>query len=178
VEQLFDVLRRFQAALATAGLEYRVVGGMAAFFHVSDRDPLRARLTRDVDVAIRRPDLNRIIEAVKPAGFEYRHVAGVDLLVDRTQDKLRSAIQFVFAGERVFPDDLEPEPPIGEPSFTEEGFPLVTVADLVRMKLTSFRLKDQVHIQDMDGVGLITSEIEASLSPAMLARLRQVRASR
>ena len=43
---------------------------MAAFFHVSDRDPIRARLTRDVDVAIRRVDLERIIEAVRPFGFE------------------------------------------------------------------------------------------------------------
>jgi hypothetical protein len=178
VEQLFDVLRRLQQALSAAGIEYRVVGGMAAFFHVSDRDPLRARLTRDVDVAVRRSELRQIIEAVRPAGFEFRHVAGVDLLVDRTQEKLRSAIHFVFSGERVFPGDLEPVPVMGEATLTEEGFPLLPVSDLLRMKLTSFRLKDQVHIQDLDGVGLITPEIEATLSPPLLERLRQVRATR
>jgi hypothetical protein len=45
------------------------------------------------------------------------------------------------------------------------------------MKLTSFRLKDQVHLQDMDSVGLITPAIEHSLSPALRERLGKVRAS-
>jgi hypothetical protein len=51
------------------------------------------------------------------------------------------------------------------------------VADLVRMKLTSFRLKDKVHIQDLDGVGLITPEIEAQLPEFLRQRLAEVRAS-
>ena len=51
------------------------------------------------------------------------------------------------------------------------------VADLVTMKLTSFRLKDQVHIQDMDSVGLITTEIEEQLSDTLRERLEQVRLS-
>jgi hypothetical protein len=61
---------------------------------------------------------------------------------------------------------------------TQEGVLLAPVADLVRMKLTSFRLKDQVHIQDLDSVRLITPEIEASLTPLLRERLAQVRASR
>jgi hypothetical protein len=44
------------------------------------------------------------------------------------------------------------------------------------MKLTSFRLKDKVHIVDMDSVGLITPDIEASLPDALRDRLQQVRA--
>jgi hypothetical protein len=51
------------------------------------------------------------------------------------------------------------------------------VADLVRMKLTSFRLRDQVHIQDLDSVGLITQEIENSVPDALRERLKKVRAS-
>jgi hypothetical protein len=43
------------------------------------------------------------------------------------------------------------------------------------MKLTSFRLKDKVHIQDLDGVGLITPEIGAALPNALRERLREVR---
>ena len=43
------------------------------------------------------------------------------------------------------------------------------------MKLTSFRLKDKVHIQDLDGVGLITPEIEAALPEPLRERLREVR---
>jgi hypothetical protein len=44
------------------------------------------------------------------------------------------------------------------------------------MKLTSFRLKDKVDIQDLDGVGLITPEIEQSLSEPLRARPAEVRA--
>jgi hypothetical protein len=54
---------------------------------------------------------------------------------------------------------------------------LAPVADLVRMKLTSYRLKDRVHIQDLDAVGLITSDIEADLPDLLRARLAEVRAS-
>ena len=44
------------------------------------------------------------------------------------------------------------------------------------MKLISFRLRDKTHIIDMDSVGLITPEIEASLSQPLRDRLQQVRA--
>ncbi len=49
--------------------------------------------------------------------------------------------------------------------------------DLLHMKLTSYRLKDRVHIQDMDGVGLITAEMESRLPESLLARLAEIRAS-
>jgi hypothetical protein len=52
---------------------------------------------------------------------------------------------------------------------------LAPVADLVHMKLTSFRLKDKVHLLDLDSVGLITPEIEQALREALRDRLEQVR---
>jgi hypothetical protein len=68
-------------------------------------------------------------------------------------------------------------PDFSEPTRTEEGVLLAPVPDLVRMKLTSFRMKDRVHVQDMDSVGLITPEIEAALPEALRARLAEVRAT-
>jgi hypothetical protein len=44
------------------------------------------------------------------------------------------------------------------------------------MKLTSFRLKDQTHLKDMDEAGLITSDIEKKLTPKMRDRLQGIRA--
>jgi hypothetical protein len=38
-------------------------------------------------------------------------------------------------------------------------------------------LKDKVHIQDLDGVGLITPEIESELPDVLRQRLADVRAS-
>jgi hypothetical protein len=44
------------------------------------------------------------------------------------------------------------------------------------MELTSFRLKDQTHLKDLDEAGLITPEMETGLSPILAERLAQVRA--
>ena len=86
----------------------------------------------------------------------------------------RSAVHLVFTGEKVRPADLA-EIPSSDPIRTGEGIWICSVADLVRMKLTSYRLKDKVHIQDLDAVGLITPEIEEGLPEVMRERLRDVR---
>lgn len=178
IAQLIDVAERLKSTLDGAGVEYRIVGGLAVFLHVRDRDPLAARTTRDVDVAVRRDDLERIRTAAPSAGFELRHAAGVDTLVDRKAPSTRSAVHFVFFNEMVQPDHLEPVPAMTDAKSTDDGLLIASVADLVKMKLTSFRLKDQVHIQDLDGVGLISEEIEQGLSPELIERLAQVRAQR
>ena len=98
------------------------------------------------------------------------------MLVDPVQPSARSAVHLVFAGERVRPSDPEPIP-FSDPVPTAEGVLLAPVKDLLRMKLTSFRLKDKVHIQDMDSVGLIAPEIEESLPDALRERLKEVRAT-
>ncbi len=177
VEQLFDILNRLAKAFSQAGIEYRVVGGMASFLHIEERDPLAARLTRDIDVAVDRSDLWRIAEAVRAFGFEHRHAAGVDLLVDAKRPLTRSQVHLIFVRERVRPEYLEPVPDFSPPVRAREGLLLAPVADLVRMKLTSYRLKDRVHLKDLDAVGLITPEIEAALSEALRVRLREVRAT-
>ena len=178
IEQLVDVAERLKAALDQAGIEYRIVGGLAVFLHVRDCDPLAARTTRDVDVAVHRDDLERIQTAAAGSGFEFRHAAGVDMLVDREAPSARSAVHFVFLNEKVRPEYLEPVPAMHDAVRSSDGLLIGSVADLLTMKLTSFRLKDQVHIQDIDGVGLITDEMERSLSSELKKRLAQVRAQR
>jgi len=177
VQQQLDLLTRVAKALTQAGIEYRVVGGAAVFFHVEARDPLAARATRDVDVAVDRNDLDFITEAVRPFGFAYRHATGVDMLVDAREPKARSAVHLVFVREKVRREYVEPVPDFSPPVLTSQGILLAPVADLVRMKLTSFRLKDKVHIQDLDGVGLITPEIEAAIPQLLRQRLQEVRST-
>jgi len=177
VEQIFEVLQRVAGALSGAGIPYRVVGGLAAYLHISERDPLAARMTRDIDLAVRRADLESIREAVRPLGLELRHAAGVDMLVDAAQPRARSAVHLVFVGEKVRADYPEAVPEFSPATETPEGILLSPVADLVRMKLTSFRLKDKVHLQDLDSVGLITADIESRLPGVLLERLRELRAA-
>lgn len=175
LEQLTEVARRVCGALLAAGISYRIVGGLAVLFHVQSRDPLAARLTKDVDLAIDRADLGRIVNAVRPVGLEYRHVAGVDMLVDAAEPKARSAVHLVFIREKVRPQYVEAVPDFSEPAVAEEGILLAPVADLVRMKLTSLRMRDKTHIIDLDSVGLITPEIESALPEVLRQRLEQVR---
>jgi hypothetical protein len=176
VEHLLERMRRFHAALSAEGIPYRIVGGMATFIHVAERDPEKARLTADVDAGISRADLPRIVTAAEKGGFKFRHVAGVDMFVDSGQPSARSAVHLVFVGEKVRPEYSEAIPS-SPPVATKEGILIAPVTDLVHMKLTSFRLKDKVHIQDMDSVGLITPEIEAGLSEILSQRLAEVRAT-
>ena len=49
-------MKRFTGALTQAGIEYGVIGGMAVFLHVNERDTMAARLTRDIDAAVERTD--------------------------------------------------------------------------------------------------------------------------
>lgn len=176
VEQLFNRIQQLHTLLTAAGVPYRIAGGVAVFIHVSERDPLRARLTPDVDAAIHREHLPAVIEAARTAGWVYRRVAGIDTLVDGGQPKARSAVHLVFLNEKVRPDYTEAVP-ASAPAATREGVLLAPVADLVRMKLTSYRLKDRVHIQDLDAVRLISPEIEAQLPDVLRKRLAEIRAS-
>lgn len=177
VDQLLEVLHRLNGALSSAGIPYRVIGGLAAYLYVDRVDPIAARLTRDVDVLINRLDLGRIAEAVRPLGFVYRHVAGIDMLVAAENPKARSAVHLIFAGEKVRNDSIWPTPDLEAQAEMIEEAPVIAVAGLLTMKLTSFRLKDKVHVQDLDGVGLITPEIEAQLPEILRQRLAEVRAT-
>ncbi len=173
VDQLFDLARRVEEAFSSAGLEYRVVGGLAAYLYVEDREPDAGRLTRDIDIAVDREDIQKIAKAVEPFGLQYRHAAGVDLLI-QAGEPARRAVRLIFTGEKVRPE--YPEPPELGACRKMKGLRLLPLPDLIRMKLTSFRAKDEAHLKDLDEVGLITPEIEAGLSPLLRARLAQTRA--
>ena len=70
VNEIFDLAERVEAAFAAAGLEYRVIGGLAAYLYVEEAAPDAGRLTRDIDIAVRREDLERIAQAVAPFGLQ------------------------------------------------------------------------------------------------------------
>jgi hypothetical protein len=175
VEQLFDLAGLVEKIFSTAGLDYRIVGGLATYLYVEEAAPDAGRLTKDIDIAVRREDLERIAQAAQPFGLELRHVAGVDMLVNTSQPSARRAVHLVFAGEKARPEYAEPVPLLG-PHCTVRGLRLTPLASLVHMKLTSFRAKDEAHLKDLDEAGLITPEMESGLPAALTARLAQMRA--
>jgi len=174
VERLREVLGRFAAALEAAGISYQLVGGLAVYLHVERVTPLAGRLTRDIDVLVRREDLVAIAKAAEAFGFRYRHAAGMDMLLDAEAPDAATAVHLLFARERVRAGHIEMTPDL-QPERIEDAW-VAPVAHLVRMKLTSYRFKDRAHLKDMEAAGLLTSDAEAGLSDELRHRLDEVRA--
>ena len=176
VEKVRLRLKRAAEALEQAGVEYAVVGGNAVAEWVGRVDPAAVRNTQDVDLLIRRTDLDAARMALEAVGFVYRHSSGMDLFLDGPGAKARDAVHIVFANERVRPEYLEPAPDVSE-SDRGVSFRAVSLAALVRMKLTSFRDKDRTHLRDMIDVGLVDASWLVRLPPELADRLRQLLAN-
>ena len=173
MEKVKDRQRRVTEALNASDIPYAVIGGNAVQHWVAQVDESVVRNTRDVDLILRRSDLPRAIEALAPAGFIFRHSRGVSMFLDGPDAKARDAVHIVFAGEKVRSDSVEASPDVDEYVMMENARTLPLEA-LVRMKLTSYRLKDRVHLQDMASVGLIDGTWPARFSPELASRLQQV----
>lgn len=170
VEKVRERLLRAAAALDRAGVPYAIAGGNAVAAWVSRVDEAAARVTQDVDILLRREDLPAAIEAMEAAGFVHRHVAAIDMFLDGPNAKPRDAVHIVFAGEKVRPEYVLPAPDVAE-SETEPQFRMLSLESLVRMKLTSYRRKDQVHLLDMIDVGLLDATWPDRVPPELKSRL-------
>jgi len=178
IERVEQRLRKVTAALDAAGVDYAVIGGNAVATWVTKADPSAARATVDVDLLARRSDLDRITAVFASLGFRREDLKSITLFVDPEEPSRRSGVHLVWAGEKVRPSYDEPAPDVSEAVRSEDGFRVLDLAPLVRMKLTSFRDKDRVHIADLLGVGLITDDIRDALPPLLRERLADVEASR
>ena len=154
VEIVENRLRRCTAALDAAGVEYAVIGGNAVRTWVAKVDVEAMRNTRDVDILLRRTDLDAAIKAMSAAGFIYRKTGGMTAFLDGPDSKLGSAVHVLFANERVRATDICPIPDVTEfePS---NHFRVLKLQSLVQMKLTAYRIKDQTHLIDLYDIGLI-----------------------
>src|SRR5689334_19237930 len=114
VENVYDRLRRVSAALNAAGLPYAVVGGTAVAAWVTKVDVSAVRNTKDVDLLLRRQDLQAVSDALAVHGFVRRHVAGIEMFLDAGKPSARDAVHAVFAGEKVRADYLLAAPDVSE----------------------------------------------------------------
>ncbi|HEX4413523.1 MAG TPA: hypothetical protein VH107_07820 [Lacipirellulaceae bacterium] len=171
VEKVRARLDRAVAALDAAGIPYGVAGGNAVAAWVSRADEAAVRNTQDVVILLRRADLERTKSALGAAGFVFRHVKSVDVFLDETNAKARDAIHIIFAKEKVSTEYVTESPDVTEVD-TTGPFHVVDLEPLVRMKLTSYRLKDQVHLLDMINVGLIDATWPARFTEQLASRLQ------
>jgi hypothetical protein len=173
VEKVRARLDRAVAALEAAGIPYAVAGGNAVAAWVARVDEAAVRNTQDVDILLRRDDFERAKAVLTSAGFVFRHAKSADMFLDGPGAKARDAIHVVFAGEKVSANYSQPAPSVDEVD-TSGPFHVVDLEPLVRMKLTSYRLKDQVHLLDMINVGLIDNSWPARFPADLAARLQSL----
>lgn len=173
VDKIRERLERATAALEAAGVPYAVIGGNAVAAWVSRVEPAAVRFTADVDILLRREDLPAASVALEPAGFVQQDVLGVTMFIDGIQGGLKDAVHILYAGEKVRPEYLEPAADVRE-SEKSENYRVLNLDALVRMKLTSYRRKDQVHIQDLIGVGLIDQTWIGRVPAALAPRLQEL----
>lgn len=173
VEGVRERLLRAARALDREQIAYAVVGGNAVAAWVSRVDPDAVRTTKDVDILIRRSDLPRINSALSQIGFEMIEVHGITCFVEKDSPSPKRGIHCLFAGEKLGPVFLAPS--LDDVDHAPEGFRVIGLKSLVRMKLIAFRDRDRVHLRDLLELGLIDSTIGAELPPELHARLDQLR---
>ena len=164
-------LRKTISILETAGIPFAIVGGNAVRIWVAQVDPGAVRATNDVDVLLRPEDLENVKRVMAENGYHYRKAAGLDMFLEGEADSVRCAIYVVLANRMVKQNDYEPNPDV-EPSEYGDGIRTLPLERLVRMKLNSFRLKDQVHLLDMIHVGLLDEGWIAKFPKTLSDRLR------
>jgi hypothetical protein len=174
VDRVEQRLRLVTAALDAAGIPYAVVGGNAVAAWVGRVDPSATRATKDVDLLVDRADLSRITVVFEGLGFRRDDLRDLVMFIDPAEPSRRAGVHLVWAGDRVRPSYAIEAPQVTESVRDPQGFAVLSLPALVRMKLTSFRLVDQVHVQDLLRLGLIDDSMRSELPEVLRQRLEQI----
>jgi len=111
VEKVRDRLARTTVTLEASQVPYAVAGGHAVAAWVAKVDEAAVRNTPDVNILLRREDIEMAKTAMEAAGFVYRHVSGIDMFLDGHGSKARDAVHILFADEKVRSGDPETSRP-------------------------------------------------------------------
>ena len=173
VQAVRDRALRATRALENAGIPYAMAGGNAVAAWVARVDRAAVRNTQDVDLLVRRSDLPAITTALEAAGFVRATVMDGICFIDGPSGSPRDAVHLLFAAEKVRDSYPLPTADVTE-SVPADDYTVVTLEALVRMKLNSFRRKDQTHLLDMLSLGLVDASWLPRLVPEHAARLQQL----
>ena len=177
VDRVEKRLKRVAAALEAAHIPYAVVGGNAVASWVARMDPSATRATKDVDLLVRRADQGELTKAMQGLGFERHDLRRLLVFVDPEEPSRRAGVQIVWADELVRPSYAHPAPSVDEVVRDSEGIRVLDLPALLRMKLTSFRDIDRVHVTDLLSVGLVDDTAQSQLSESLRQRLADLEQS-
>src|ERR1700736_1223111 len=85
VEKVRERMMRATVALDRAGIRYAIIGGNAVAAWVSRIDEGAIRNTADVDMLLRRQDLDAAAAVLAHSGFIHNNTFGVDVFLDGPQ---------------------------------------------------------------------------------------------
>ncbi len=173
VMRVQERLERTVKAFELASIPYAIVGGHAVAAWVSTIDPGAVRNTVDVDILIRRQDFEAAKQAMEAAGFHFANVLNVDMFLDGADGRPRDAVHLLYAEEIVRQGDTIATPSVEQSNRMKDKI-VIDLESLVRMKLTSYRRKDQVHVLDMIEIGLIDSSWVERFDPVLGQRLQEL----
>jgi hypothetical protein len=174
---LLSDVERIVKVLREAGVSFELIGGVAVNAHLlAAKERSRTFVTRDVDLLVDRSELAKIVEASEANGYQAKKIIGGYMLI-RPDQRPADAVHMVFAGEKSKSTQpvVHPQVRAEEIDLFELRIPVAPLSDLVRMKLSSLRTKDLVHLQILDDAELITPDIERELPPVLEERLKQAR---
>jgi len=173
MDKVRERLDRVTKALSDAGVPYAVIGGNAVAAWVATVDDGAVRSTKDVDILLAEEDLERATTALQAAGFHPTKTINVTMFLDGKDGKPSQAVHVIWANKKVKPSYTTPSPSTDE-SVDIAGKQIVDLLGLLKMKLVGFRRKDQVHILDMIGVGLIDESWLPKLPSELAERLQEL----
>jgi hypothetical protein len=175
VNRVEELLKKVSTALEEAGIEHAVIGGNAIAAWVSTADPGATRATKDVDILVRRADMEKLRAALDPIGLIPADALGVWMFIERAHPSPRTGVRLVFANEIIRPHYKYPAPDPANAARSALGFRVIDLLALVTMKLQAFRRINQVHIEDLSRVGLIDDALAAQLPADLRDRLDEIR---
>ncbi|MEQ1830770.1 MAG: hypothetical protein ABL921_32770 [Pirellula sp.] len=173
MEKVRERLNRACTALAQANVPYAVIGGNAVAAWVATIDDGAVRNTRDVDILLREADLDRAAKALIQVGFHQDSVMNVVVFLDGPDGKPSQGIHVLLAGKKVRPEYVSATPDTEQVVEIEEK-KIVSLKELVEMKLNSFRRKDQTHLLDLISIGLIDASWPSNFPESLAARLQSL----
>ncbi len=178
VDRVERLLQQTTEALDHAGVPYAIIGGNAVAAWVTTVDEGAVRATKDVDILLRRDDLAEAREALKGEGLDQYDVHGVTMFLLRENPNPKTGVHVIFAGEKARPQSTHPAPDVTSAVRSKSGFLVLSLPELLTMKLAAYRRIDQVHVEDMLGVGLIDDKLAASVPADLRARLEHIEKTR
>ena len=154
------------AALNQAGIRYAVAGGNTVASWVSTVDESAVRNTSDVDLLIRRVDLEAVQAALVGTGFVYRHSASLDMFLDGPGGKASDGVRLISRGK--WSEREKHAESDGRGVRIRRGISSSRVAGLGADQADGVPDKDRTHLRDLLEVGLINASWLAYY-PAVLA---------